>query len=290
MSGQEGLVVALEANRPTIQASDGTTYLGLLRGKLRQTVGQVLVGDRVRFAPTDPGEAVVLEVAPRRNQLVRPPVANVEGMFALFSLVSPRGNRELLDKRLAIAHLMDLAAEVVITKVDLLEDPSPALALKAVYERAGYRVWLVSAVTLSGVQAWLEGSRQGIWVLTGESGVGKSSLIRAALPEATVESQGLSRIGRGRQTTRTVRLWPFGPEAWLADTPGFTQLSYQVADRRQILAAFPEIAAVRCRYSDCWHLREPGCEVQAAVAAGQIDPVRYRHYCQLLDEWYQPRR
>ncbi|MBX5466293.1 MAG: ribosome small subunit-dependent GTPase A [Firmicutes bacterium] len=283
---REGLVIGLEANRPTVADPEGKTYRGWIQGRVRHQVGELVVGDRVRYR-LEGDEAVVAEVLPRQNRLVRPPLANVTGLFAVFSLHEPRGNRELLDKRLVMAHIHGLQAEVIINKVDLEPDPAPVDAVAAVYRQAGYRVWTVSALYPDSIAPWLASSRQGIWVLTGESGVGKSALIRAAVPEATTLSQSLSRIGRGRQTTRTVRLWPIG-SWWLADSPGYTQLQLRVRERRQILEGFPEFAQVRCRYPDCWHLSEPGCEVRAAVEAGHLDPVRYRSYCRLLEEWYVP--
>ena len=282
-----GLVVGLEANRPTVLADDGRRYLCYLRGRIQRDLGRIMVGDRVEVEPTDPGEGIVTAVVPRTNTLLRPPVANVTGMFVVFTLQQPQGNRELLDKRLVLAELSHMAVEVVVNKIDVAD----ALELKAiseVYRRAGYPVWAVSSRTGDGLDEMFQASRQGVWVMVGESGVGKSTLLAAAIPEAAAVTQELSRIGRGRETTRQVRLWRLR-EFWLADAPGYTSLRMQVSEGREIAGAFPEFSEYPCRYADCRHLQEPGCGVVAAVQAGTLDGERYRHYVAILGNWVTDR-
>jgi ribosome biogenesis GTPase len=259
-----------------------------------------MVGDRVEFEVTEPDAGWIVRVYPRSNRLVRPPVANVAGVFVVFSLVQPAGNLELVDKRLVMAALTGLQAELVITKVDLdtgslshqqVEgQTSVALSnqeIARVYRNAGYRVWLVSGRRQDGIQEWLSYRREGIWVLTGESGVGKSTLLKCALPQAPVAIQELSRIGRGQQTTRWVRLYRVH-QFWLADSPGYTALSLAVRDPRRIRDAFGEFAQWRCRFADCLHGDEPGCAVVSQVNQGRIAPWRYRHYRELLQQWVTP--
>lgn len=279
-----GLVTLLEANRPTVTTDDGREYLCYMRGRLKREVGRILVGDRVLVLPSGEGEATVLDVLARQNQLWRPPVANVAGMFAVFSLSAPAGNLELLDKRLVMAHLIGCEAEVVITKADLPVDKNRVETVVQGYQAAGYRVWRVSAATGQGIAEWITRERRGIWVLTGESGVGKSSLLARVLPAASVVTGDLGRGGRGQQTTRWVRLYPV-EKFWLADTPGYTALNTRVDDARTILEAFGEWREIACRFSDCLHRGEPGCKVVELVESGRLAPWRYRHYRLLLDEW-----
>lgn len=283
---QTGLVVALEANRPTVLSDRGERLLCYLRGKIQRDQGRIMVGDRVVFCPTDPGEAIITAVQPRQNLLLRPPVANVSGVFATFTLSAPAGDRGLLDKRLVLAELTGLAAEVVINKIDR-EPRERVEAVARVYRDAGYPVFLVSAVTGEGLAEFLSRPRQGIWVFSGESGTGKSSLIRAMVPEAETVSGVLSRIGRGRETTRRVELWPVRG-FWLADAPGYTQLGLRVRDPARIVAAFPEFARYTCRYDDCRHVSEPDCGVLEAVARGRIDAQRYQSYRGILKTWVGP--
>ncbi|MCY0877907.1 MAG: ribosome small subunit-dependent GTPase A [Firmicutes bacterium] len=281
-----GLVTLLEANRPTVQSEDGQQYLCYLKGRVRRDVGRILVGDQVEFEVTGPGEGRIDVVLPRVNQLVRPPVANVTGLWVIFSLVSPSGNLELLDRRLVMGHLMGLAQEIIFSKVDLVEGELRARLeqLLSTYRAIGYPVWPVSATMGQGLASLVSHPRRGLWVLTGESGAGKSSLLKALIPAAPVATNALSRIGRGQQTTRWVRLYALG-NAWLADSPGYTALETQVSDRRRIVEAFPEFRDAACRFADCLHGQEPGCGVQEALREGRIAEWRYRHYRKLLTDW-----
>jgi len=282
-----GLIVGLEANRPTVLSDGGARYLCYLRGRIHRDLGRIMVGDRVDLEPTDPGQAMITGVHPRQNVLLRPPVANVTGTFVVFTLREPSGNRELLDKRLVLADLSNMQAEVVLNKVDV-STVDETQAIRDVYRRAGYAVWAVSASSGDGLDEMVRAPRTGVWVLVGESGVGKSTLLAAAIPSAVAATQGLSRIGRGKATTRRVGLWPLR-EFWLADAPGYTSLKVQVGDSRAIQRAFPEFGLYDCRYADCRHLQEPECAVVAAVAAGDLDALRYRHYVAIVHDWVTTR-
>ncbi|MDA8194528.1 MAG: ribosome small subunit-dependent GTPase A [Thermaerobacter sp.] len=279
-----GLVTLLEANRPTVVMPDGRRYLCHLRGRVKRDVGRIVVGDAVQIAPTDAGEAIILQVAPRRNQLLRPLVANLDGVFAVFSLNNPRGSLELLDKRLVLAHLIGCEAEIMLTKADLSQDPDERRAVVKAYRQAGYRVWDISARTGQGLDGWTAEARSGVWVMTGESGVGKSSVLQFILPDAGVASAALSRGGRGQQTTRWVRLYRVA-EFWLADTPGYTALTTTIEGPQQLLGAFREWEGIDCRYADCQHRDEAGCGVIRAVAAGEVADWRHRHYRVMVDNW-----
>ncbi len=280
----EGLVTLLEANRPTVTTSTGTQFLCYLRGRVRRDAGRIMVGDRVEFEPTENNEAIITRILPRGRQLIRPPVANIRGIFACFSLTYPSGNLELLDKRLVLAALDGIEAEIVVTKVDLVNDTERLHQLLSLYRSIGYRTWSLSVVDETGIAEWLSTPRDGIWVLTGESGVGKSSLIRRTIPHAAIETADLSRIGRGQQTTRWVRLLPIH-NFWLADTPGYTALEKEGADPRLIASAFWEWRNVRCRFPDCSHRTEPECQVVAGVSGGQFAQTRYDHYRLMLEQW-----
>jgi ribosome biogenesis GTPase len=245
-----------------------------------------MVGDEVEFEITGDGEGRIDAVRPRANHLLRPPVANVAGIFVVFSMLSPRGNIELLDRRLVMAHLTGLAAEIIVSKVDLLggEAAEQLAQLASAYRQIGYPVWYTSATTGEGLTPLADYPREGIWVLTGESGAGKSSLLKALIPDASVATQALSRIGRGQQTTRWVRLYPLSGY-WLADSPGYTALETKVDDRQRIVEAFPEFHDLPCRFVDCLHGEEPGCAVHQAMAEGRVAEWRYRHYRKLLRDW-----
>lgn len=280
----EGLVVLLEANRPTVALADGTTYLCYLKGRIKRDVGRILVGDHVLIEPTDPGEARIEAVLPRENHLVRPPVANVEGLFVVFSLESPAGSLELLDKRLVMAQLQGLRAELILSKVDLVQNEDRLEAVAAVYAHAGYPVWRIAMPRGMGWDGLAHQPRHGVWVLSGESGAGKSTLLKAMIPTAEASAGELSRIGRGQQTTRWVRLYAID-NYWLADSPGYTALEATVDSPYDIEASFPEFERFRCRFNDCLHRDEPGCQVKGARGSGEVAEWRYCHYLSLLSEW-----
>jgi len=272
-----GLVVRLEANRPTVRLEDGQEWLCHLRGSIRRRWGPILVGDRVDVLPAEPGVGVIHTVRPRGVTLERPPVANVTGLVVVFSLVEPPGSFDILDRRLVLAELLGLKAVIAAHKADRV---GPV-------EREVLRPWATlyplvwtSVRTDEGVEALVQRLGTGIWVLTGESGVGKSSLLQRLVPEAPTAVQPLGSGGRGRQTTRVVSLVPLVGDAgrYLADTPGFSRLDLPPVSIEALRAAFPEWAEARCRFHDCRHLGEPGCEVEAWAAAGRVSSRRLAHY------------
>ncbi len=273
-----GRVLEVLADLARVVDGAGQVHLCQFRGRLRRDVDQVLAGDWVELVPAQP-MAMVERVLPRQNRLVRPPLANAEGLLTVFSPVEPRGSLALLDRRLVTAELMGLAAAIVVTKADLWAD-DPSVWARLAPWRAIYPTVAVSVAHDDGWERIPPMLGTGVWVMTGESGVGKTSLLRRLLPDpAGAGAVGAlsGRTGRGRHTTRTVALAPVGA-AWLADTPGFTQLELPPHDAVSLRDAFPEWRGARCRYGNCRHLGEPGCVVPAWVASGQVSRERYEHY------------
>jgi ribosome biogenesis GTPase len=275
------LVVEVLADRATVVTEGGHRITCRFRGRLRRTVGQVLAGDRVEFHAANP-VGIIERVLPRTNRLTRPPLANVSQMVAVFSPVHPRGSLELLDRRLVAAELMGLDAVIVVSKRDLWQDTDTwesMLPWRRAYPTVG--VSTVEGVGLSRV-ADLVG--EGIAVLSGESGVGKTSLLVQLAPGLARPVGNLSERGdRGRHTTRSVLLMPVG-RGWLADTPGFTQLDLPPHDALALRDAFPEWKGAPCRYPDCRHVGEAGCAIPTMLAAGAVDERRYAHYRLFLSE------
>lgn len=258
-----------------VNLDDGERWLCRLRGRLKQGIGRVMVGDRVWVTPTDAHEGWIESVDPRGVTLARPMVANVTGLVVVFSPVDPIGSLDLLDRRVVTAELLGLRSVIAVSKSDLLANASRPTILDP-WESVCPIVW-TSARTGQGLDALARAMDEGVWVLSGESGAGKSSLVRALVPGANVGVQSLSRIGRGRQTTRVVSLYRMG-DAWIADTPGFTRLELPHSTPEQLLRAFPELAQARCRFRDCRHVNESGCAVEDLVKRGMVSPVRLEHY------------
>jgi ribosome biogenesis GTPase len=180
--------------------------------------------------------------------------------------------------------MMGMEAEIIITKTDIIQDEEELSNLISLYRGIGYRVWPVSIIDENGFADFQVADRHGVWVLVGESGAGKSSLIKAILPHEDIAVQELSRIGRGQQTTRWVRLLKMR-DYWVADTPGYTALETVVSNAAIIRNAFWEWEDAACRFTSCLHLDEPGCNVRAGMDTGRYNLQRYAHYKTMLGQW-----
>lgn len=263
------------------------------RGVFKKRKQSPLVGDVVTVEATEPGQGVVTAIAPRSSELVRPPIANVEQAVVVASLREPGVQRELLDRFLVHAEREHLRVIICLTKGDLVQDSAEVDEIAAVYDPAGYPVLVTSAHTGQGIAELAAELSGRLSVFAGQSGVGKSSLLNAILPEAKLATGEVSRkLGRGRHTTRQVEILELPGGGQVADTPGFSQLSFQQMEETALGECFPEmrLRSSHCKFRGCLHHNEPQCAVQEAVEQGEIDAGRYRHYLQFLDEIRQQRR
>ncbi len=263
------------------------------RGRLRYRDEKVLTGDLVRVSRAGPGLGAVDEVLPRRNELARPPVANVDQVVVVFSFHEPELDLDLVDRFLVLVSAAGLPAVLCLNKVDLAHRDE-VRAVGRVYEPLGYRYVPVSARTGQGLEDLRAVLAGRVSVLAGPSGAGKTSLLNALCPGLHLRTGEVSRkIRRGTHTTRHVALIPTGGGGMVADTPGFTQLELKDVKPADVAWHFPEIVklAGSCRFRSCLHRAEPDCRVKAAVSAGEIDRGRYERYLSLLNEaeaTYQP--
>jgi ribosome biogenesis GTPase len=272
------------------------------RGILKKRGIAPLVGDRVIYELTGNGEGAVNEIVlPRKSELIRPPIANVDMAVLVFSLIQPELNLSLLDKFLVHTGHAGLETMICFSKQDLNESESDVanrehLNLNAVihlYENIGYQVIVTSAVTGKGTEE-LEASLAGkITVFSGQSGVGKSSLLNAMVPGLQLDTNEISsKLGRGKHTTRHVELIPLPNGGVVADTPGFSQLDFSQIELEDLGYAFKEFAqyASKCKFRGCLHQHEPKCEVIAAKERADIAESRYKHYIGFLDEIREKKR
>ena len=262
------------------------------RGRFRRQDQSPLVGDFVRI--TRQGDKGVLEaLLPRKNAFIRPTVANIDQLVVLASCAIPVTEPFLIDRVLAIAQLQNVPALVVVNKDDL----APAQPLAEIYRRAGVPVLVTSAETGEGIEALREALAGKLSCLTGNSGVGKSSLLNRACPLLQLPVGEVSeKLGRGRHTTRHIELYSLGSNTFVADTPGFSAFDterMELVHKEQLQYAFPEFAPYlgHCQFPDCAHRKEPGCAVRKALAEGKIGQTRYSSYERLyelasqLKEW-----
>ena len=264
----------------------GFVYECKAKGAFRKDRRAPLVGDRVTLE-TDGEKGFITQIGERRNFLTRPPVANIDALFIVASADRPKPNLYVIDKLTAFAVYHGIEPVIVFSKIDL--DDIGAYA--RIYRAAGFRVFCCSSVTGEGIEALGEALSSGVNAFSGNSGVGKSSLLNALSPGLALETNEISdKLGRGRHTTRSVRLYPFG-NGYVADTPGFSSLDFEENGERIMKEAladcFPEFAPFRdrCRfYPSCSHTVDKGCAVRAAVEEGQIPAERHLSYVRMYEE------
>ena len=282
----------MEQNNYIIKGVGGFYYVktahGVLecraKGIFRKRGVTPVAGDNVRIE-TEGGSPVVAEILPRKNVFVRPPIANVDNFFIVVSTVEPAPSTLVTDKLSAIAVDKGAQPVIVLTKDDLCS----ADGFAALYTGSGIPVIRASAATGEGldeIRARLSGA---LSVFCGNSGVGKSTLLTALLPDVTLATGEISKkLGRGRHTTREVALYEaFG--GLVADTPGFASLDMASAGAiapENLQFAFPEIARLfgRCRFTGCAHIAESGYAVREALERGEIGRTRYENYAVLYQE------
>lgn len=255
------------------------------RGKFRKDNISPLVGDIVEIQLINENEGYIINILPRKNKLVRPPVANVDQAIIVFAIVRPEINRVLLDKMIVLAESNDIEPIICINKVDLQEDRE-AYDLIDIYQKIGYKAVATSAITKEGIEELKFYLKDKVSFFAGPSGVGKSSLINSIHPNIKLKIGEVSeKLLRGRHTTRSVELLSLDFGGYVLDTPGFTALALDIVkeDLRYYFKEFLEFQK-GCKFSSCLHANEPYCNVIKAVEEGLIDKNRYLSYLSLLKE------
>ena len=256
------------------------------RGKFRKDGLSPLVGDRVQVRELGKGEGFVEAVLPRKNAFERPAAANIDQLVVIASAAIPRTDPFLIDRIAAIAALKGCEVVLLLNKCDL----DPAEELYGIYTAAGFPTLRVSAETGEGLDTLIPLIAGKLSAFTGNSGVGKSSILNALDPTFHLKTGEISTaLGRGRHTTRHVELFRLGCGAEVIDSPGFSSFETEELNwelKQHLPETFPEFRPYlgQCRFQDCSPTREKGCAVLAALKEGKIQPSRHKSYLRLYEE------
>lgn len=287
---RQGLVVSHQGGRVLVELAPGDT----VDCKIKSNLGNIVCGDRVAIETTDNGEHRIMAILPRDNLLqrvdgygqVRAVAANITQLLVCLA-VNPEPNLFLLDQYLLSAEQQGIEAIILLNKIDLLETASDPFEIGSIYQPLGYRVLHTSIKSGQGMAEFRQLLSGQISVLSGVSGVGKSSLTSWLLPDEPIKIASISEANdEGRHTTRTSRLYHLSGGGDLIDTPGVRGFSPFVDSERPLAHGFREILQVSgaCRFHNCQHLDEPGCAVADAVSRGRIAPSRYQNYVKMLTQ------
>ncbi|MBI5972293.1 ribosome biogenesis GTPase / thiamine phosphate phosphatase [Staphylococcus caledonicus] len=265
---------------------DGTLYNTKPRGLFRKKKFSPIVGDIVDFEIQNINEGYIHHVHERRNALKRPPVSNIDGLVIVMSAVEPDFSTQLLDRFLVIAHSYKLAPSILVTKKDLASESEiqHINELLKIYEKIGYTTHFIHKDT--DKQTIINSLPKGLVVLSGQSGVGKSTFINALKPELNLETNDISKsLNRGKHTTRHVELFE-REDGFIADTPGFSALDFEHIEKDEIKHYFIDIDSFgeECKFRNCNHIKEPKCNVKQQLEEGHLAQFRYDHYLQLYNE------
>lgn len=277
-----------------VGVAESGVYECKAKGIFRKDKIKPLVGDDVEIEVLNEEEKLgnIVKILPRRSELIRPAVANIDQALVIFAAREPKPNLSLLDRFLVIMEKQDVPVIICFNKQDLCDEEEVG-RLKEIYEACGYPVVLASAKQGEGIEEIKSLLRGKTTTVAGPSGVGKSSLTNLLQNEVQMEIGEISKkLGRGRHTTRHSQIIQIEEDTWLYDTPGFTSFYVEEIEKEELRFYFREFFKYEgtCRFQGCTHTHEPGCMVKNALEEGKISKERYENYLELYGELKEKRR
>lgn len=290
----EGKIIKGIAGFYYIHAQNGLVYECKAKGIFRKDNQKPLVGDNVSFTELtrEPAQGNITELHSRKNELIRPAVANVDQAVVIFAAKDPEPNYNLLDRFLIMMEAQDIPCLICINKSDLITKQEQEKIYKD-YEGAGCEILFTSTKTGENIDKLYEKLKGKTSTVAGPSGVGKSSMVNCLAKNEIMETGDISsKIKRGKNTTRHTFLMALDQDTFLMDTPGFSSLSLPVMEKEQLRFHYLEFSTYEgaCRFQGCVHISEPDCSVKQAVASGKIPKQRYENYRLLFEELKQQKR
>lgn len=281
----QGVIIGNVSNTYKIETAE-KIYTAYARGKFKNRDIKPLVGDRVEIEVTDEekNEAIIEEILPRNNEIKRPKIANIDQIIFIISTKNPKPDLLMLDKQLAYAEKIHVEPVIVVNKCDLKEIYK---SIKELYSKVGYKVIVTSAKQNIGINELKQVLRNKISVFSGNSGVGKSSIINALFDkEKTQEGEISKKNKKGKNTTTDTKLYKLEKDTYIADTPGFSSFEISEIESTELDKCFrefvPEIE--KCEFVGCTHIKEENCGVKKAMQEGRVSTERYERYCNMYDE------
>ena len=264
------------------------------KGVFRKEKIKPLVGDVVEIDVLDDTQKKgnIIEILERKNELIRPAVANIDQALVVFAVTKPKPHFNLLDRFLIMMESKGIPVILCFNKKDIATEPE-IQELKEIYASCGYKIVFTSALEEENVDEVKELLKGKTTAIAGPSGVGKSSLINILQPEAQMETGSISeKIERGKHTTRHSELIWIEEETYIMDTPGFSSLYTNEFEKEELKYYFTEFEPYEgtCRFQGCDHVHEPGCAVKQALEEGKIHQVRYNNYLEMYQELKDKRR
>ena len=264
------------------------------KGVFRKEKIKPLVGDNVRIEILDEENKTgnIVEIFPRKNELIRPAVANIDQALVVFAVTKPTPHFNLLDRFLVMMERKEIPVVLCFNKKDIATSPEIA-ELEAIYEKCGYPIVFTSALEQENIEEIRRLLLKKTTAIAGPSGVGKSSLINLLQNQVQMETGTISRkIERGKHTTRHSELIAVDADSYIMDTPGFSSLYVNDFEKEELKYYFREFASYegQCRFQGCDHVHEPGCAVKEALEEGKIHPARYKNYLEMYTELKEKKR